>query len=176
MQEIRDYRDRLENTNDSVLAREERNREAKKTVREKTRQINQLLEESRRLDAQVRRQGGTSAAPPPPTAAEIESDEEAPPSRKQKKSKKRRRGSDKTADGGDDEGNGDDGGCGGGGDYFNAIWPRLLPFQRQGVAFGVAKGGRVLIADEMGLGKTVQAIAIATFYRHDWPVLIVVVC
>ena len=37
----------------------------------------------------------------------------------------------------------------------------------------MAKEGRVLIADEMGLGKTLQAIAIAAFYRHDWPVLVV---
>lgn len=33
--------------------------------------------------------------------------------------------------------------------------------------------GRCLIADEMGLGKTFQALAIASYYRDDWPVLIV---
>ncbi|KAF1744235.1 hypothetical protein MXB_2962 [Myxobolus squamalis] len=33
--------------------------------------------------------------------------------------------------------------------------------------------GRILIADEMGLGKTLQALAIASFYRSEWPLLIV---
>ena len=37
----------------------------------------------------------------------------------------------------------------------------LMEFQREGVLFGIARNGRVLIGDEMGLGKTVQAIAIA---------------
>ena len=37
----------------------------------------------------------------------------------------------------------------------------LMEFQREGVLFGLARNGRVLIGDEMGLGKTVQAIAIA---------------
>ena len=106
----------------------------------------------RRLDAQVRRQGGQSALPSPqarPDLSDTDSDDVVVEA-------------------------GHGGGCGGGGEFFNEIWPRLLPFQRQGVAFGVAKGGRILIADEMGLGKTLQAIAIAAFYRHDWPVLIVV--
>lgn len=48
----------------------------------------------------------------------------------------------------------------------------LLPFQREGVCFGISKHGRVLIADEMGLGKTYQALALADFYRDDFPVLI----
>ena len=52
--------------------------------------------------------------------------------------------------------------------YFRAIWPRLLPFQRQGVAFSVHKQGRACICDEMGLGKTLQAIAVATYYEEDW--------
>ncbi|XP_053677789.1 SWI/SNF-related matrix-associated actin-dependent regulator of chromatin subfamily A-like protein 1 [Anopheles nili] len=59
---------------------------------------------------------------------------------------------------------------------LNAIEPslvnRLLDFQKEGVAFGIDKGGRVLIADEMGLGKTYQAIAMADFYQQDWPLLI----
>lgn len=33
----------------------------------------------------------------------------------------------------------------------------LLPFQREGVRFGLERGGRQLLADEMGVGKTVQA-------------------
>lgn len=32
----------------------------------------------------------------------------------------------------------------------------LLPFQYEGVQFGLRRGGRCLIADEMGLGKTLQ--------------------
>jgi SNF2 family DNA or RNA helicase len=77
--------------------------------------------------------------------------------------------------------------------YFRAIWPRLLPFQRQGVAFSVHKQvaflhilfvhvshmvtsglttlfkqGRACICDEMGLGKTLQAIAVASYYEEDW--------
>lgn len=32
----------------------------------------------------------------------------------------------------------------------------LLPFQLDGVKFGLRRGGRCLIADEMGLGKTIQ--------------------
>ncbi|XP_032518835.2 SWI/SNF-related matrix-associated actin-dependent regulator of chromatin subfamily A-like protein 1 [Danaus plexippus] len=50
---------------------------------------------------------------------------------------------------------------------------KLLPFQEEGVRFGIARKGRCLIADDMGLGKTFQALAIASYYRHDWPLLIV---
>ncbi|KAM5268881.1 SWI/SNF-related matrix-associated actin-dependent regulator of chromatin subfamily A-like protein 1 isoform 2-T6 [Hipposideros larvatus] len=49
----------------------------------------------------------------------------------------------------------------------------LLPFQRTGVNFAIAKGGRLLLADDMGLGKTIQAICIAAFYRKEWPLLVV---
>lgn len=48
----------------------------------------------------------------------------------------------------------------------------LLPFQREGVVFGLERHGRVLIADEMGVGKTVQAIALAACYEvgsQGWP-------
>ena len=41
----------------------------------------------------------------------------------------------------------------------------LLPFQREGVRYGLQRHGRVLIADEMGVGKTVQAIALASCYQ-----------
>ena len=41
----------------------------------------------------------------------------------------------------------------------------LLPFQREGVRFGIAHRGRMLLADEMGVGKTVQAIALASCYQ-----------
>ena len=73
----------------------------------------------------------------------------------------------------------------------------LAPFQRGGVGFVIAKDGRALIADDMGLGKvsnrrrgkgpqdfalvyspftpirqTIQAIASASVYHGEWPVLI----
>ncbi|KAB0397678.1 hypothetical protein E2I00_013143 [Balaenoptera physalus] len=50
----------------------------------------------------------------------------------------------------------------------------LLPFQRVGVNFAIAKRGRLLLADDMGLGKTIQAICIAAYYRREWPLLVVV--
>ncbi|KAL6511707.1 hypothetical protein OROGR_021304 [Orobanche gracilis] len=49
----------------------------------------------------------------------------------------------------------------------------LLPFQHEGVRFGLRRGGRCLIADEMGLGKTLQAIAIACCFLNEGPVLVV---
>jgi len=49
----------------------------------------------------------------------------------------------------------------------------LMPFQREGVRFGLRHGGRALIGDEMGLGKTVQAIALMAAYRSEWPALII---
>ncbi|KAL0489097.1 hypothetical protein AKO1_009042 [Acrasis kona] len=49
----------------------------------------------------------------------------------------------------------------------------LLPFQKLGVEHAVQRNGRILIGDEMGLGKTIQAIAIATYYFEDWPMLII---
>nr|XP_043638616.1 DNA annealing helicase and endonuclease ZRANB3 [Erigeron canadensis] len=49
----------------------------------------------------------------------------------------------------------------------------LLPFQVEGVKFGLRRGGRCLIADEMGLGKTLQAIAIASCFMDEGPVLVV---
>ncbi|KAJ8753320.1 hypothetical protein K2173_019719 [Erythroxylum novogranatense] len=49
----------------------------------------------------------------------------------------------------------------------------LLPFQVDGLRFGLQRGGRCLIADEMGLGKTLQAIAIAGCYIDEGPILVV---
>ncbi|XP_967843.2 SWI/SNF-related matrix-associated actin-dependent regulator of chromatin subfamily A-like protein 1 [Tribolium castaneum] len=49
----------------------------------------------------------------------------------------------------------------------------LMPFQQEGVRFGIDKNGRCLIADDMGLGKTFQALGIANYYKNDWPLLIV---
>ena len=41
------------------------------------------------------------------------------------------------------------------------------------VVSAVQRGGRVLLGDEMGLGKTLQALAIAQYYRAEWPLLVV---
>ncbi|XP_068141566.1 SWI/SNF-related matrix-associated actin-dependent regulator of chromatin subfamily A-like protein 1 [Drosophila tropicalis] len=49
---------------------------------------------------------------------------------------------------------------------------KLMPFQREGVCFGIAQKGRLMICDEMGLGKTYQALAIADYFKDDWPLLI----
>jgi len=49
----------------------------------------------------------------------------------------------------------------------------LFPFQRKGVAFLEAKGGRGLIGDEMGLGKTIQALAWLHIHPEKRPVVIV---
>lgn len=49
----------------------------------------------------------------------------------------------------------------------------LMDFQVDSVKYAVSRGGRVLIADDMGLGKTIQALAIADYYRSEWPLLIV---
>jgi SNF2 family DNA or RNA helicase len=46
-----------------------------------------------------------------------------------------------------------------------ALAAALLPFQREGVRFGLARRGRILLADEMGVGKTMQAIALASCYQ-----------
>ncbi|XP_069081160.1 DNA annealing helicase and endonuclease ZRANB3 isoform X1 [Pleurodeles waltl] len=54
------------------------------------------------------------------------------------------------------------------------IRQRLLPFQEEGIKFALKRNGRCMIADEMGLGKTIQAIAVAYFYKSEWPLLIVV--
>eukprot|EP00020_Sapocribrum_chincoteaguense_P001106 CAMPEP_0170737938 /NCGR_PEP_ID=MMETSP0437-20130122/4389_1 /TAXON_ID=0 /ORGANISM="Sexangularia sp." /LENGTH=977 /DNA_ID=CAMNT_0011076349 /DNA_START=12 /DNA_END=2945 /DNA_ORIENTATION=+ len=50
---------------------------------------------------------------------------------------------------------------------------KLYPFQREGVEFAVSLRGRVLIGDEMGLGKTLQAVAVASAFPQDWPVVVV---
>ncbi|OWM65249.1 hypothetical protein CDL15_Pgr008839 [Punica granatum] len=49
----------------------------------------------------------------------------------------------------------------------------LMPFQLDGVRFGLQRGGRCLIADEMGLGKTLQAIAIASCFMNEGSLLVV---
>ncbi|CAB3376895.1 Hypothetical predicted protein [Cloeon dipterum] len=49
----------------------------------------------------------------------------------------------------------------------------LMPFQVDGIKFCISKGGRAMLADDMGLGKTIQALAVANYYKEDWPLLIV---
>lgn len=62
-------------------------------------------------------------------------------------------------------------------DELNIIEPKLLDslyqFQREGVLYGISRGGRFLLGDDMGLGKTRQALAVASYYRNEWPLLIV---
>ena len=53
------------------------------------------------------------------------------------------------------------------------LYDNLMPFQKEGIQFGVSRQGRVLIADDMGLGKTVQALGLASYYDQHWPVLII---
>lgn len=53
------------------------------------------------------------------------------------------------------------------------FYRRLMPFQRDGIAFGIKAQGRVLLADEMGLGKTLQAIGIMLHFHMDFPALVV---
>lgn len=53
------------------------------------------------------------------------------------------------------------------------IYDKLMKFQRAAVLFALNRNGRVLLADDMGLGKTIQALAIAHFYRLEYPLLVV---
>ena len=53
------------------------------------------------------------------------------------------------------------------------LFSALHPYQMDGVAFALRRGGRVLFADEMGLGKTAQALATAFHFRSEWPLLVV---
>eukprot|EP00971_Amphidinium_carterae_P115359 2284776-Amphidinium_carterae.1 len=62
-------------------------------------------------------------------------------------------------------------------DAFMAALPKelqFMPFQKEGIIFGLARGGRCLLGDEMGLGKTLQALAIAAQYYEEWPAIIIV--
>lgn len=57
------------------------------------------------------------------------------------------------------------------------IWPRLYPFQQEGVLRGIINhNGRTLLADDMGLGKTLQALAMAEFYRQTLSTNVLVLC
>ncbi|KAL6609252.1 hypothetical protein LY90DRAFT_504415 [Neocallimastix californiae] len=50
---------------------------------------------------------------------------------------------------------------------------KLMRFQYLGVREAILKNGRVFLCDEMGLGKTIEALAICSYYRSDWPCLII---
>lgn len=39
--------------------------------------------------------------------------------------------------------------------------------------YAVRRDGRALIADDMGLGKTLQAIGVMSYYKSDWPLLVI---
>ena len=49
----------------------------------------------------------------------------------------------------------------------------LYPYQRAGVDWVIARGGRGLLADAMGLGKTLQGLALLAHYSHIRPAVIV---
>jgi SWI/SNF-related matrix-associated actin-dependent regulator 1 of chromatin subfamily A len=53
------------------------------------------------------------------------------------------------------------------------LFRALKPYQLEGVEFALSRQGRLLLADAPGLGKTIQAIAIASCYEQDWPVLVI---
>lgn len=54
-----------------------------------------------------------------------------------------------------------------------AITKTLLPFQIESICFAIRQQGRLLLADDMGLGKTIQGLAIASYYRSEWPLFII---
>jgi len=54
-----------------------------------------------------------------------------------------------------------------------AIAEALLPFQVESVCFAIKREGKALLADDMGLGKTIQALAVASYYKSDWPIIII---
>ncbi|ORX43772.1 hypothetical protein BCR36DRAFT_303036 [Piromyces finnis] len=55
----------------------------------------------------------------------------------------------------------------------NYLLKKLMRFQFMGVRDAILKCGRVFLCDEMGLGKTIQALAICSYYKNDWPCLII---
>lgn len=61
-------------------------------------------------------------------------------------------------------------------DLLRMVPPHLMEtlyeYQKDGVAFAVAHGGRALIADEMGVGKSLQGIALLGVYQWEWPACI----
>lgn len=56
--------------------------------------------------------------------------------------------------------------------FEGGIYDLLMDFQRDSVNFAINRNGRILLADDMGLGKTIQALAIANYYKLEYPLLI----
>ena len=53
-------------------------------------------------------------------------------------------------------------------------WATLYEFQRQGVLRALRKNkGKLMLCDQMGLGKSLQSLTIASYYRPEWPLLII---
>lgn len=55
----------------------------------------------------------------------------------------------------------------------NFLLDTLLPFQHEGVRFGLRRGGKCLIADEMGLGKTLQVIIMMMMFQYYFSCFII---
>jgi SNF2 family DNA or RNA helicase len=53
------------------------------------------------------------------------------------------------------------------------ILGNLYDYQKDGVAFAVSRGGRVMLADEMGVGKSRQGLALLAVYQWEWPAIII---
>ncbi|KAI9487822.1 MAG: hypothetical protein EXX96DRAFT_554773 [Benjaminiella poitrasii] len=49
---------------------------------------------------------------------------------------------------------------------------RLKPFQREAVRLGIERKGRILLGNENGIGLAEQALALASVYRDEWPILL----
>lgn len=43
----------------------------------------------------------------------------------------------------------------------------------ESICFAIRQQGRLLLADDMGLGKTLQGLAIASYYKNEWPLFII---
>src|SRR5436305_3264175 len=53
------------------------------------------------------------------------------------------------------------------------LWERLFPHQKDGLVEMVIRKGRVLLNEQQGLGKTLQALALCSYFKEKWPVLII---
>ena len=52
------------------------------------------------------------------------------------------------------------------------MYQQLNEFQREGVRLGIERRGRILYGNGNGLGIAKQALALASAYRREWPVLL----
>lgn len=53
------------------------------------------------------------------------------------------------------------------------IYRSLTPTQRNGVLFGLERGGKVLFGDENGIGTIGEVLALIECYKEEWPVLVI---